>query len=105
MFVLRTVSPPFELWIHGQHASLDKASPCSHIAQTYYTELMKTRNQASANRKTFDGINLQQLQADITKFWDSRNMRLMACYNALFQNYKQVELYRLIAIRESDMSP
>jgi hypothetical protein len=71
-----------------KHAPLDKASPYSHIAQTYYTELMKTKNQASANKKAFEGVNMQQLQTDITKFWDSRNMRVKARYNALFKNYK-----------------
>ena len=71
-----------------KHAAFDKASPYSHIAQTYYTELMKTRSQSQANKKAFEGVNTAQLQADIIKFWKSRNTRVKARYNALFKDYK-----------------
>lgn len=69
-------------------AAFEQDSPYSGICSDYYSELIKTRDPSVANKKAFEGIDLKQLEADIIKFWETRNIRVKARYNSIFKDYK-----------------
>lgn len=69
-------------------AAFDPQSHYAGICDTYYSELIKTRDMSLANSKAFEGVDLKQLESDIIKFWKTRNMRIKAQYNLIFKNYK-----------------
>jgi len=64
-----------------KEAEFEPSSPYKNILANYVEALRKTRNAAKATNIAFEGIDLENFQRDLLKFWKSPNKRASAARN------------------------